>query len=524
MKLKSLLNWLAVLLLTCAAASYAQTIPVSTTDMHADTVNITPGMTVAEIPFTVQTNESYIFNVLAPVNGVAMSVVAPSGTVFVPGNDARIHFADSASLGATAPGGVFNTDEITPNAKGAWLLRFTFPAATEKTVILASWVVKSAYHIGLLMDQSQYVAGNTGSIWVFGTEDGQSQAVANSHPQVTVQLLPSGAPADVPVKDDGAGADGQAGDGLFTGSYLFTTPGTYLVTGSVTLPSPDGPVVRTAEKQVTVIEAPITLDAAAIQSTGNGCAQSLGVKLDVTVKQAGTYVFRGQLAGPDGTALALGKYFNLAAGAQSIVLPFSMDTIKEKLGYVSPLTVNWVMGFYVDSDSSDPVVQQFNVGVYQGAACRDPISIDSVLNVTETMQGGQIAALDFSFPVNVTTAGNYDITFNIVGPNGELIDQIYLSRTLTAGDNTIAFSEPGEKFANIDGPYRISGLVVVGAGHSAILFQLPQTAAYSGLRFLGAHMTATPVPANGFWMLGLLAALMAVLAGWGVRRRVQSRK
>jgi hypothetical protein len=103
----------------------------------------------------------------------------------------------------------------------------------------------------------------------------------------------------------------------------------------------------------------------------------------------------------------------------------------------------------------------------------------------------------------------------IVGPKGELIDQIYLTQTLTAGDNTIAFSEPGEKFANIDGPYRISGLVVVGAGHSAMLFQLAPTVAYSGARFVGARTASvTPVPVNDPRMLGLLAVLVA-LAGWG---------
>jgi hypothetical protein len=355
---------LVFILLGFSAPDYAQTVPVSTTDMHSDTVNITPGMTSADILFTVQADENYIFNVMAPVNGVAMSVVAPSGMMFVPSSDGRIHFTDSATLGATAPGGVFATDEITPNAIGVWKLHFTFPAATEKTVILASWVVNSAYHVGLLLDQSQYVVGNTATISIFGTEDGQSQAVANSNPQVTVQLLSSGTPITVSVKDDGAGADGQANDGLFTGSYPFNAPGTYFITGTVTLPSASGSVVRTAEKQVTVIDAPITLNSATIQSTGSGCAQSLGVKLDVTVIQAGTYVFRGQLAGPDGTTLALGQTFNLAAGTQSIVLPFSMDTIKEKLGYVSPLTVNWVMGSYVDSDSSDPVVTQYNVGTY----------------------------------------------------------------------------------------------------------------------------------------------------------------
>ena len=522
MKIKLLLNLLTALLLACATASHAQTVPVSTTDMHTDTVNITPGMTEADIPFTVQTDESYIFQAIAPVNGVAMSVVSPSGAVFVPSSDSRIHFVDSATLGATTPGGVFNTDEITPNANGVWKLHFTFPAATEKTVILASWVVKSAYHIGLLTDQSQYVAGNTGAIWVFGTEDGQNQAVANSNPQVTVQLLPSGTPVTVPVKDDGAGADGQAGDGLFTGSYLFNTPGTYLITGSVTLPSPDGPVVRTAEQQVTVIDAPITLSGANIQSTGSGCAQTLGVQLDVTVKSAGTYVFRGQVAGPDGTTLVLGQSFNLAAGSQTVLLPFSMDTIKEKLGYASPLTVNWVMGFYVDSGSSDPVVQQYNVGTYAGGACRDPITIDPALSVTETMQGGQIEALNFSFPVNVTAAGSYDITFNIIGPNGEMIDQIHLSEMLTAGDNTITFSESGEKFAGTNGPYRISGLVVVGAGQSATVFALPATPAFSRFQFVGAAQ-AIPVPVNAPWMLVLLAASMIALAGWSVRRVRRSR-
>jgi len=526
--MKVFFRLLAVLLLGWAATGYAQTtdsIPVSTTDMHTATVNVTPGNTVVEIPFTVQTSETYIFHVIAPVNGVAMSVVAPSGAVFVPSTDSRIHFVNSVTLGVSTPGGVLTTDDITPNANGVWKLHFTFPAATEKTVILASWVVNSAYHIGLLTDQSQYVVGNTGAIWVFGTEDGQSQAVLNSNPQVTVQLLPSGAVVPVSLKDDGVAPDGQASDGLFAGTYAFTAPGTYLVSASVTLPTANGSVVRTAEQQVTVINPPITLNGTSMASTGSGCAQSLGVNLNVTVNAAGTYVFHGQLAGPDGTTVPFGQTFtHLAAGTQSLLVPIDMDDVKEKLGYVSPLTVSSMVGIYVDSDSSDPVVQQDQVGTYAGAVCRDAIDVTQNLSVSETMQDGQIGALNFSFPVYVAAAGSYDVTFNVIGPNGELIDQVDLPETLTAGNNTIAFSEPGQKFANINGPYRISGLLVVGAGSSTTVIDFAPTQAFSGLQFVGASVGAsastavTPVPVNAPWMLALLAVLIASLAGLGLRQ------
>jgi hypothetical protein len=54
MKFKSLLLvFLAIVLLGIAATGQTQTVPVSTMDMHTDTVNITPGMTTAEIAFTV---------------------------------------------------------------------------------------------------------------------------------------------------------------------------------------------------------------------------------------------------------------------------------------------------------------------------------------------------------------------------------------------------------------------------------------------------------------------------------------
>jgi hypothetical protein len=497
MKLKSLLSaFLIVVLLYFSVVSHAQTtVPVSTTDMHSDTINITPGMTSADIPFTVQTDESYIFNAMALVNGVAMSVVASSGTVFVPSSDGRIHFTDSATLGATARGGIFATDEITPNTIGVWKLHFTFPAATEKTVILASWVVNSAYHIGLLTDQSQYVTGNTATIWVFGTEGAQGQTVPNSNPKVTLRLLPSGKIVIIPVKGDDSGPRKQAKAGLFTGSYQFKSPGAYLITGAVTLPTINGPMVRTAEQQVTVRDAPIMLNRTSIQSTGTDCSQLLDIKLDLSVNQAGTYVFRGQLAGADGTTLTQGQSFDLATGTQSIILSFLMDTIHEKFGYASPLAVNWVMGFYVDSDSFAPVVTQYNVGTYAGVPCRDPISVGSTFTLAQTTQDGQIKAFNFSFPVNVITTGSYDITFNIVDFNGKSVDQLHLTETLTAGDNTVAFSEPGEKFANTNGPYRISGLAVVGAGNSAVVFQLVPVAADSGLA--GAKATAaTPVPVN----------------------------
>jgi hypothetical protein len=455
-----------------------------------------------------------------------MSIISPSGTVFVPSSDSRIHFESSSDLGAATPGGTFTTDEITPNAQGVWKLHFTFPAATENTVIFALWTVRSPYHIGLIVNQSQYVAGDTGSISVFGTEDTQSQAVLNSNPQVTIQLLPSGTSVTIPVTDDGTGADGVAGDGLFAGNYQFATAGTYLITASVTLPTAGGgSIVRTAERQVTVIDSPITLNSATIAPTGSGCANSMGIQLNVTAKAAGTYIFRAQLAGPDGTILTLGDSFDLSIGTQSVLLSFSMDTIKDKLGYVSPITVNSITGVYVDSGDPSPVVTKNNIGSYSNAACRDPITIESKLDVTETMQGSQISALNFSFPVYVTTAGSYDITFNIVDSNGMSIDQVHLSETLAAGENTISWSEPGEKFANTNGPYRVSGIIIVGMGNSATTFQLPATTAYSAAQFVGYQgtvaTTATAVPTIRPSMLVLLAVLMAGLAGIGARRVYQ---
>ena len=499
--------------------AFAQTVEVSTANIASAVSQVDIGMTSVEIPMELSQVTTTAITAYAPVAGVQMTVLDPSGTPVIPSGSPLITFTASVAIVAGVPGGVFNGVDIPVNIDGIWKLRFSFPPAATKTLILASWVSKSPYKVGTTTDRKNYFVGETGIIGTFATKD--ANVVLGSSPVVTITKLPSGTPVTVSVNDAGNLPDGKASDGVFAGTYLYSSAGAYRINVTINIPSSSGNIVRTSEQEVTVNSPTIKLNSATVETVAAGvCARSIGIRMDVTTATSGKYIFRGGLTGTAGATFTVGETYSLAAGTQSVLLPFPADLIKSKLGYVSPLKVDWLAGYEVLTDTVDRAFEKFDIGAYAGTVCPDPITLVRQLNTTETLQGTLISALNFSFPVNVTTAGTYDITFSVVGPNGEPIDGVSLTKSLVVGNNTITFSLPGEKFAKVNGPYRIAGLLVVGQSDSASLLELGATGAYTASQFVGfvgpvVVQASVPVPVDNPAILLLLASL---IAGFGVRR------
>lgn len=481
-------------LLGCELAS-AQTVsaPVAMTQSESGFGPVLVGDTTVDIPFTVSSYDSMIFRVIAPVDGVMLTLINPSGAVAVAANSPLIQFMAGSGLTPPKPGGIFTTVSIPTSINGVWKLRFTFPAATQKTYIFATWLGKSIYESGIIPDNNQYLTGETGLFGYLVTNNGQP--ITGLSPTITITPV-GGQTATIQVgKDDGLTIDGKANDGLYSVAQTFTVPGKYTVVGNVSITTPSGPVLRKAETTIEVVDPLISVSSSTVTPTidpAQGCAIGVTVGLTMNVSVAGTYIIRGDLAGSNGKTFSVGDSFTLAAGTQTVYLLFPVNLIKDNIGVASSFSVTGVQGYKIDPAAA--TVRAFsmsNLGSYTGALCVDAISLIPGIVVTETLQSGLLSALTFKFPVVVQADGSYTITLHIVGPNGEPIDLISLTQNLVAGSNDITFTEPGEKFSNVDGPYRIVSVIVVGNNQAASVVELGQTKTYLKSAFAGRVSTTS---------------------------------
>lgn len=520
MKNIQFLNLMALLVCaTCLAQPATVTAPFSTSNIISTTANITVGATSVELPFEVSNYSGMAFRVVAPVAGVTMELIDPAGAVAVAATDSRIQFTSSTSLGANTPGGVFTTTDLMLAINGTWKIRISFPSAVASTFVLASSAARSIYESGIITDRPQYFTGETAIIGIVATNNGQ--AITGLAPSVTIAKGANGSTTPILATDDGLAADGRANDGLYSAGFKFLTPGSYVVKSTLGISTSTGVVTRKAEQTIDVVDPSVVVSSSTfdvVLDNAKTCAVSLGVRMSLSTSIAGRYVIRSGLSGGNGKSIDVGETFTLVAGTQSIFLPFPADAIKEKLGYTLPMSADWIAGYQItQTAASNRAFEKTGVGTYANSLCRDPITLSNSIATAETLQNSLISALTFALPINVLSAGSYDITLSVVGPNGEAIESVALTKTLAAGDNQISFTIPGNKFALVNGPYRITGLLVVGGSASASLLEVGRTGSYAAAQFVGfvgpiVVQESLPIPTTSPWTLVTLALLLGGFA------------
>lgn len=463
--------------------SFAQGVPIPVNQPQVVTGDIVPGMTSLDIPFSVSGADGLSMEVIAPVDGVTLSLVGPGGNVVVPVGDPRVHFTAGSTLPNPLPGGVFVVDEVAAPADGNWVIRLTFPAARVKTVAMATVTARSRYQVGVVIERTKLLVGEDVSVGIIVLDNGTP--ITGLSPTLSIGL---GAPTTpFAARDDGAGADGLANDGVYSVAYTFGGAGTYQIQGDVVIPTAKGNVVRQATLAVEAV--PPSLDVVGIafnKILGNGgCVTALQVNLTENVLRAGNYVTRVQL-GANGKILDGRKSQALSVGTAQTTIQFTAADLKQKLAASGTFNVNLVETLEVTPQEFLLAYRRRNAGSFDLTAtelCSAPIEVEEQLTVTPVLKSGFIDSLNLAFPVTVRTAGSYQISFKMVGPGGENIGLVNASRTLPAGRTIVTANMSSPVFRGADGPYRAISLLVLGGGSTARLSTLGTTPAYSRWQF-----------------------------------------
>lgn len=473
----------------------AQTV---TTNLNLPTIlnaEVIPGQITAQITIPISASNSMRLQVIAPVNGVSLSLLDPNGSIILPPLDLTVSFLDGSQLTPQLPGGVFITPTINTPADGDWFILLNFPAATEKTVIVATVFTDTVYQVGIIVNQDEYRVDQTTAIGMIILNNGQP--ITNLTPSITV-TPPTGLPDNFIGNDNGdpADLDGLADDGIYSGSYTFTEVGTYTITSDVSIPTNTGTTIqRMATKTINVTDSFIDLVSVNgnINLRSDGCIDGMNLHISVDGLIPSTYVANARLNGSNGQFIEKSTSQELLApGSMLFDLFFSSDEIRNKImidgAYVvSPVDLlsfqtNGVHLEVRDIDSfTFPAISLANL-------CIPPISITQALNVSQTLRNGFIESLQFSFPVTVANAGIYQISLKVTGGNGQDIELFGFSQFMNVGNNTVAVSIPYDKFQTIDGPYSIESVLILGQGKSAQASLIGSSGSLSSWQFF-PHIT-----------------------------------
>lgn len=465
-------------------AAHAQSVPVAVNTPATVTGNILPGATALDIPFNVSGADGLRFDLIVPVNGATLSLIDPSGKVAIGPQDSRLSFEPGSGRTPPLPGGVFTATELANPADGVWTLRLSFPAAPVKTVAMGTVFARSRYQVGIAIERTTLLVGEDVGVGLLVLDNGQP--IKALTPSIAIGSGTPGAPQA--ALDNGQGADGLANDGVYSVDHTFAAAGTYDIVGNVSIPTPKGLIQRTASAQVKVV--PAQLQGRSIdlltQRGANSCVSGLQVNVGFNVLKAARYSTLVRLSAPNGKYIDVRKAGDYQLGPVTVSASYSAADLKAKLGSDGPFKVSQIDTLELGADEFTLAFRKRDAGVFDvnlSQLCAGAIELQKQLSVTPVLQDGYIASFKLAFPVKVRSAGFYQISFKVVGPNGEDIGLVNASRSLQAGDNLVEANLASDKFQTVDGPYQAISLVVVQGANSARLTNMGSTDSYSRWQF-----------------------------------------
>jgi hypothetical protein len=436
--------------------------------------SIVSGQTSVSFKLPVSAYGSMRLQITAPVPGVLLTLLDPTGTVrFAPG-DASVDFLDGTLLSPPLPGGQFLTPEINAPADGDWTVRLDFPAAPGPTVALLTTYAQSALQVGVVQSAQVYRVGQPVPLGLLVVNN--KQPVTGLTPTLTVSKGGQN-PVVLAARDSGQAADydGKAGDGIYSQGTSFSEPGQYQILGEVAVPLPGGGLARrSAQGTVDIVPANYVLGSVAgvINRGANSCVASLDVNTSGTAGLAGTYATAATLMSPSGRTVVKRSSATLAAaGPVNTSMRFSATEIRTQLAEggvftVQPLDVlSFIAGQPWLELRKSSALSFPSIALNQ--LCQDPIEIGTGATVGSPLRGRFIGQLDFTLPIRVTTAGSYQISFKIRDSKGLEVGQFGFNQSFVAGSNNVTATVMADRLQSSDGPFSFDSVLVVAGNRNS---------------------------------------------------------
>ncbi len=206
----------------------------------------------------------------------------------------------------------------------------------------------------------------------------------------------------------------------------------------------------------------------AYDDDSDGLYNRLVLTSGLTVVNEGSYLLNGCLTKADGSTIACtGNKVTLAQGSQQVSLTFSGQEIAAALAdgpyQLRDLSLSYLGGgglglaeqplAYTTSSYSRYAWQRNNVIL--AAPARESALDDN--------NNGRYDQLQVAIPLDVRSAGSYNVSLNLVAPNGSVVVSSSAGGVqLAAGSSTLTVNFDGAAIgrSGVDGPYRIADLSI----------------------------------------------------------------
>ncbi len=496
--------------------------PVAPPEDDSDNLLMPVTSTIAGLVFlgTTQTQELTVdggtrtYIMVSHLGGdLDVTLVSPSGVEITPElaeSDPDIFYTKTTQMIrstlyelANPEGGVWQVKVHANSVDGMLLL--------VEPYLLNAWFPASHLHLQASVDQPGYTTGNTITITA-NLQDGTTP-VTGATVNATV-FNPAYEGTQVPLFDDGTHGDPVAGDGQYTNTFNDTTqPGSYNVrvtatgTASSTFDRQEATLALVGERTGSLTN---SFSASTVDLNVNSLADQLIVHAGVNITSSGFFRFVGELRDSHNTLIDHASFAgNLTPSTTQIDLVFDGRKIFD-IGVDGPYTLSLIrMG--TDSEGFAIPLQElenaFQTDAYSHLNFEHDNIAATILTTDQAVDSNSnelFDVLNLSLGVNLTNAGFYEWSAEVVDHNGHQLGIVTGSGDLPAGANMLPFSLIGLKVGlnGVDGPYVLTDIQITGATDAATIPQSYATQFYRADQFEGFAGTVPATPTN----LDLVAA------------------
>jgi uncharacterized protein (TIGR03437 family) len=474
---------LALLLAAAAACAQQQRYELPLLAQNSDMIVLTPQQAQGERVVVIDAAESALIQVLTNSATMQMTLVDPAGAEFVPraaggalASSARVPFRQGA---AAADSFVFNL--VNP-APGSWKVRVSEPPGfTGVRVAIVQITTSSDLVAALAGADRDYPLGRTIRLALLvGDSGGPLPAGAVTAVRASSKRKTAASSSPLAFRDDGAGGDTRAGDGVWTASFTPGEAGDYSLAAAVEGSRNGQPFVRRVAGRIRVTAGCGTLArtvaSRAIDGNGNQRPDALEVSFNLTLARNATVHLAAELSASNGNRTLATAESSQAAGARTVAVRFDLPALRA-LESDPPFNVSLARMSCVEGDEVLVSDEQRDLGAVSAAfpmatAERRAIEPTGALTdlTVDTNANRKWDRLDVGVGLDLLAAGTYQWSAALYTPAGTRIASASGSGALAAGKIPASLSFDGAAIGRgaADGPFTVRGFVISGPGGAAM--------------------------------------------------------
>lgn len=449
-------------------------------------------------PFVIDATDAVSVRVLAASQTLTVTLVSPAGAAYTVGQATTPVFQSSVSLinSQTTKSGASYFGTVIKPVSGKWTLAVSDSVAPAAPLnVMATVFINNSTRLALVGGGASYPLGANVRLALVAFDGSKRVSGLTIKAWLFRSFDPTFTPVAVTFRDDGTGADETAGDRIYE---AFVNPGqssNYQVQADVSGTASTGSFQRSAAVTLRVVDSLVQVTGFSdqgVDDNADGLVDRVVVTPTATVSFAGTYSVQVRLRASNGRELTQNVETAVAAGIASVDVAFNADAINAALGVDGPYTVAEVRWYQIVN--GDPIL----AGVRGGLGLTHAYSLVQMQHQRLRLSGAGDAAgvdvfrtgifefLDIHLGINADFAGTYSYSASLIDRNGHELGFVNGSAQLASGANTLSFRFEGSPISrnNVDGPYLLSDLIVVGGGQSLLQTTAFTTPAFKAASFV----------------------------------------